>query len=203
MPRKNEKNTRRKIVNAAWQLFYEQGFSNTSVEEIIACSHTSKGSFYHYFSGKDALLGTLSTLFDEKYEELEPKLEGMSAMEKLLYLNGELFSMIENRIPLELLSGLLAQQISPAGTNGEKQLLDHNRTYYKLLRSIMIAGQDAGELTTELSVGEMVKLYALCERALMYDWCLCGGEYSLKQYGLRTMPGLLSSFIQNTITIQK
>lgn len=23
----------------------------------------------------------------------------------------------------------------------------------------------------------MVKVYALCERALLYDWCLCGGEY--------------------------
>lgn len=198
MTRKNEKNTRRKIVNAAWQLFYEQGYANTSVEEIIERSHTSKGSFYHYFSGKDALLGTLSTLFDEKYEELEQNFpEQMGAMEKLLFLNGELFAMIENRIPLELLSGLLAQQITSSSAGG-KQLLDHNRTYYKLLRAIMIAGQEAGELTKELSVGEMVKLYALCERALMYDWCLCGGEYSLKQYGLRMMPGLLSSFIQNT-----
>ena len=38
--------------------------------EIIELSHTSKGSFYHYFDGKDALLSTLSLLFDEKYEEL-------------------------------------------------------------------------------------------------------------------------------------
>jgi len=198
MPRKNEKNTRRKIINAAWQLFYEQGFSQTSVEEIIQRSHTSKGSFYHYFSGKEALLGTLSILFDERYEELEPELEGMCAMEKLLFLNDALFSMIENRIPLELLSGLLAQQISPTASIGEKQLLDHNRTYYKLLRSIMTSGQEKGELTVDFSVAEMVKLYALCERALLYDWCLRGGEYSLRQYGRQTMPGLLSSFIQNT-----
>ena len=73
MARKNTRNTRGKIVSAAWKLFYEQGYEDTTVEEIIALSQTSKGSFYHYFDGKDALLGTLSTLFDEKYEELARK----------------------------------------------------------------------------------------------------------------------------------
>ena len=71
MARKSTRNTRGRIVAAAWKLFYEQGYEDTTVEEIIVASHTSKGSFYHYFDGKDALLSTLSTLFDEKYEELE------------------------------------------------------------------------------------------------------------------------------------
>lgn len=190
MARKNVRGTRGKIVNAAWKLFYEQGYENTTVEEIIALSRTSKGSFYHYFDGKDALLSTLSTLFDEKYETLAETLPGdMSAMDKLLYLNGELFGMIENSISIELLSRLLSTQLV---TSGEKHLLDHNRTYYKLLRRIILAGQESGEFGKDMSVGEMVKLYALCERALLYDWCLCGGEYSLKQYGLRTMPAFLS-----------
>lgn len=197
MAKKNVRNTRGKIVSAAWKLFYEQGYENTAVEEIIELSHTSKGSFYHYFDGKDALLSTLSSLFDEKYEELEAAFPPeMKAMEKLLFLNGELFGMIENSISMELLSRLLSTQLT---TNGEKHLLDHKRTYYKLLRKIIIEGQEKGELNKELSVGEMVKLYALCERALMYDWCLCGGEYSLKQYGLRMMPVFLSGFLPEII----
>lgn len=52
MAKKNARNTRGKIVNAAWQLFYEQGYEDTTVEEIIELSHTSKGSFYHYFDGR-------------------------------------------------------------------------------------------------------------------------------------------------------
>ena len=39
------------------------------MEEIIFESETSKGSFYHYFDGKDALLSSLSVLFDERYED--------------------------------------------------------------------------------------------------------------------------------------
>ena len=193
MAKKNARNTRGKIVSAAWKLFYEQGYEDTTVEEIIELSQTSKGSFYHYFDGKDALLSTLSTLFDEKYEELTDALTPeMTAMEKLLFLNRELFGMIENSISIELLARLLSTQLV---TSGEKHLLDRDRTYYKLLRRIISGGQDDGSLSTVLSVSEMVKRYALCERALMYDWCLCGGEYSLMQYGASTMPGFLSSFL--------
>ena len=68
MSKKNERNTKGKIINAAWDLFYEQGYEDTTVEEIIEKSGTSKGSFYHYFEGKDALLGSLSYIFDEEYE---------------------------------------------------------------------------------------------------------------------------------------
>lgn len=192
MAKKNARNTRSRIVNAAWKLFYEQGYENTTVEEIIEVSHTSKGSFYHYFDGKDALLGTLSSLFDEKYQELSLCLEDKgSAMEKLLFLNRELFGMIENRVSVELLARLLSTQLV---TNGEKHLLDRNRTYYKLLRKIIGEGVEAKELNPRLSVSEMVKLYAISERALMYDWCLCGGEYSLKQYSASVLPSFLSSF---------
>ena len=193
MAKKNSRATRAKIVSAAWKLFYEQGYEDTTVEEIIEVSQTSKGSFYHYFDGKDALLSTLSSLFDEKYEELMETLDPeMNAMDQLLYLNSELFGMIENSISLDLLARLLSTQLT---TSGEKHLLDHNRIYYKLLRRIIARGQEKGELDSKSSVSEMVKLYALAERALMYDWCLCGGEYSLRKYSAVIMPGFLSSFL--------
>lgn len=189
MQNKRGKNTKRKIVSAAWKLFYEQGYDHTTVDDIIELSGTSKGSFYHYFEGKDALLSSLSFLFDEKYEELIPTLQPeMNSFEKLLYLNQELFGLIEDSVSLDLLARLYSTQLT---TKGEKHLLDLNRTYYKLLRQIVQEGQQKGELRKDLSVNEITKLYALCERALMYDWCICNGDYSLKSYAKTTMPMLL------------
>lgn len=191
--KKNARNTRGKIVEAAWRLFYEQGYENTTVEEIISSSYTSKGSFYHYFGGKDALLSTLSDLFDQKYTELEESLDpDMPAMEKLLFLNSELFRMVENTVSVDLLARLLSTQLV---TNGEKHLLNHKRIYYRLLRKIIAEGQEKGEISGERNVNDMVKLYALCERAFMYDWCLCGGEYSLQAYAARQMPVFLHDFL--------
>jgi len=188
--KKTSKNTKSKIVSAAWKLFYEQGYDETTVEEIIYESGTSKGSFYHYFEGKDALLGSLSYLFDEKYEELKGEIsEDMNSADVLIFLNRELFSMIESSVDIGLLSGLLSTQLV---TKGEKHLLDRNRVYYKLLRQIVTKGQEKGELRKDFSVGEIVKLYAMTERSLMYDWCLCNGEYSLTAYADKVMPVLLS-----------
>ncbi|HIY07056.1 MAG TPA: TetR/AcrR family transcriptional regulator [Candidatus Evtepia faecigallinarum] len=192
MAKKNAQNTRARIVEAAWQLFYEQGYEDTTVEEIIETSRTSKGSFYHYFGGKDALLSTLSDLFDQKYLDLQEKMDpDMPAMDKLLYLNGELFRMIENSVSLDLLARLLSTQLV---TNGQRHLLDHKRVYYRLLRRIIAEGQERGQLSQVRSVNDMVKIYALCERALLYDWCLCGGEYPLREYAARQMPVFLSDF---------
>ncbi len=186
---KNNRNTKGRIISAAWELFYEQGYDDTTVEEIIERSGTSKGSFYHYFDGKDALLSSLSYLFDEEYARLQQELDpDMDAWDKLLHLNRALFAMIDSRISMELLARLLSSQLI---TKGNKHLLDHDRLYFKYLRQIVREGQDRGQLTQALTANEIVKLYALTERSLMYDWCLCGGEYSLTAYAEKMMPMFL------------
>ena len=192
MAKKTTRNTREKIIDAAWKLFYRQGYDDTTVEEIIEESGTSRGSFYHYFQGKDALLSTLADVFDRKYEELTETLDpNQDRFEQLMYLNRELFAMLENSISLDLVARLYSSQLV---TRGDKSLLDHGRTYYRLLRQIVLQGQQRGELRANITANEMVRVYALCERALIYDWCLSGGDYSLTQYGQTMMPMFLQGF---------
>ena len=194
---KNPRNTRGRIISAAWELFYEQGYEDTTVEDIVFESETSKGSFYHYFDGKDALLGTLAYVFDEKYEQLMETMDPeMDAMEKLIYLNHELFAMIDGGISIDLLARLLSTQLL---TRGEKHLLDRNRTYFKLLRQIITEGQKTGQLRDDRTVNEILRAYALWERALLYDWCLAGGEYSLVTYTNSVTPMFLESYRAKTI----
>ena len=187
---KNNRNTKSRIVDAAWKLFYENGYEKTTIEEIIFESGTSRGSFYHYFSGKDALLGSMAYLFDEKYEALQRELDpDADALDTLFYLNRELFLFIEQRVDIDLLTRLYATQLTQMG---EKQFLDRSRVYYKLLRSIVTRGQERGEITTDRSTSEIVRLYAMCERGMLYEWCLYRGEYSLADAAAKHMPLLLS-----------
>ena len=196
MPRKNTRNTRGRIISAAWKLFYENGYDATTIEDIIFASGTSRGSFYHYFEGKDALLGTLAYVFDEKYEQLRNTLDpAWNAADKLIFLNHELFVMIEDSISRDLLSGLLSSQIQ---AQGEKHLLDRDRIYFRILREIIAEGIRRGELRADFTASEIIKAYAMWERALMYDWCLSGGEYSLVSYADKMTPMFLESFRQKT-----
>ena len=186
MKKKTSRNTKGKIVSAAWQLFYRQGYDDTTIDEIVEASGTSRGSFYHYFEGKDALLSSLSYLFDEKYEELMETMDmSLSPIDKLIFLNQELFGMIENTVSVDLLCQLFSSQLI---TKGERHLLNTNRTYYKLLRQITIEGQEQGYFKENLSVNDITKAYAMFERGLMYDWCICNGDYSLCQYSATMLP---------------
>ena len=192
MSAKKAKTTKKKIVSAAWKLFYEQGYDNTTVEEIVEASGTSRGSFYHYFDGKDALLSSLSYLFDEKYDDLIETMDPtLSPIEKLIFMNQELFLMIDNTVSVDLLSQLFATQLI---TNGERHMMNQNRTYYKLLRQVAADGKQRGVFKEEFSVNDITKAYAMFERGLMYDWCISGGSYSLCQYSQSVLPLFLKSF---------
>lgn len=48
--------TREHIVDAADQLFYQQGFEHTSFSDIAQLVHISRGNFYHHFKSKDEIL---------------------------------------------------------------------------------------------------------------------------------------------------
>ena len=190
--KKSDKNqTKSRIVTAAWQLFYKSGYDNTTIDDIVEASNTSKGSFYHYFESKDALLGSLSVLFDEKYDEIMEDVDAVGGpLEKLVYMNRELFLMIENTVSVTLLCRLFSTQLV---TKGERHLLEPERTYYKLLRQITIEGQEAGLFRDDLSINDITKAYAMFERGMMYDWCLSSGNYSLCQYSQQVLPLFLKA----------
>lgn len=196
--KKNANQTKSRIVTAAWKLFYQYGYENTTIDDIVDASQTSKGSFYHYFESKDALLSSLSYLFDEKYKELEAQMDpDMSPVDKLLMMNQEVFLMIENTVSVSLLSQLFSSQLV---TKGERHLLDPDRTYYKLLRQIAVEGKDQGLFLDELTVTDITKAYAVYERAIMYDWCICNGNYSICQYAKTMLPLFLQSMLKKEVS---
>ena len=132
-------------------------------------------------------------VFDEKYEELKSEMpEEMPALDKLLYMNHALFTMIDNTISVELLARLFSTQLT---TRGEKHLLNRNRTYFKLLQQVVRQGLERGELRSDMTVNQIMNDYAMFERALMYDWCLSDGGYALSQYGDRMMPAFLQGYV--------
>lgn len=179
-------NTKAKIARVAWKLFQEKGYDNTTIDEIILQSGTSKGSFYHYYSSKDELLSALPEIFDAKYEEVIQTLDPeMDSFEKLLQLCYSVHDMIDEEVPVGLLASLYSSQVV---TRGDRHLLDQNRFYYRMIHQLVDEGQRRGQITTELPYYEIGRLYVLCERAIIYDYCISNGNYSLGEYTRKTMP---------------
>lgn len=193
MPRKR-RSTKSRIIKAAWNLFYKNGYDNTTVEEIIAASKTSKGTFYHYFKGKEALLNSLSDLFDQKYEELAAAIDpDMSAYDKLLLLNHELFHMIESSVDIHLLAYLYSSQLT---TRDKKSLADNKRFYFKWVTQILDDAIKSGEFSDNSTAEELMNIYAMYERALLYDWALFKGNFSLTEHSDKLLPHVLDVFVK-------
>jgi AcrR family transcriptional regulator len=58
MPRSAE-STRRKILDAAYELFYRKGFSRVGVDEVAAFAQITKRTLYYHFASKDDLLAAV------------------------------------------------------------------------------------------------------------------------------------------------
>jgi AcrR family transcriptional regulator len=180
---------RERIIDTAWKLFHEKGFSETTINDIIREAGISKGTFYYYFRSKDNLLDTLSVILDAEYERLSEVLpEDMSSFEKLIRINYEVHTFINDNIDYRLLAYLYSAQIIKEHNSS---LLDRNRYYFRFLEQIMNEGSKKGELTDDMTVTEMVKFFGFGERALITDWCMNNGSYSLGEYSREMFPKMM------------
>lgn len=55
-----KRHAKQDIMDAAWKLFTEQGYDETTIAQIIELSGNSRSTFYHHFRGKDELLFSLA-----------------------------------------------------------------------------------------------------------------------------------------------
>lgn len=71
----NEQNNKTAILKMALELFSKKGLGESTVDEIVKISNTSKGTFYHYFKSKNQLfLELLETGVDFLISEIEQKM---------------------------------------------------------------------------------------------------------------------------------
>lgn len=71
----NKQQKRQALLDAAYDLFLEQGLNKTSIDSIVHRAKVAKGTFYLYFSDKDAILQALmwrisEHIFDEALAEV-------------------------------------------------------------------------------------------------------------------------------------
>ena len=74
------------MVAAAWNLFSENGYDQTTVNAIIEKLGVSKGTFYHYFTSKEDILNAVvKTMTREGLSAVRPIFEDetISAIDKL------------------------------------------------------------------------------------------------------------------------
>jgi AcrR family transcriptional regulator len=57
---RKKQETRQRLLECAWRLFQEQGYDDTTVEDVTEAADVAKGTFFNYFATKEALLDELA-----------------------------------------------------------------------------------------------------------------------------------------------
>jgi TetR/AcrR family transcriptional repressor of nem operon len=110
--------TRERLIDAAIALFWEKGYANTSMQDLLTAAKANSGSFYHFFSSKeDLLLAVLDRYTALLYPQLlQPAWEGIDdPVERIFALLGRYRTLIvQTDSTYGCPIGRLALEISPA-----------------------------------------------------------------------------------------
>jgi AcrR family transcriptional regulator len=105
--------TRAKILEAALELFREQGFEKTTMRQVAAAAGVATGAAYYYFESKDA---TVLAFYDQARQDMAPRLGAV--LEGKKDLAGRLRGLIEVKLayfaPSRRLLGALSGYTSPS-----------------------------------------------------------------------------------------
>lgn len=157
--------TRRQLVEVATRLFAEQGYEDTSTEQVLRETGVSRGSLYHHFDGKERL-------FEAVVEHVE---EGIA---------GQLMEVVgRHRDPVKILRAGCAQWIALVEDPTVRQIIltdapavlgwqrwrEIDELYgFGLLKIAVQAVADAGRLAVgDVDVVAHVLLGALNEAAML------------------------------------
>ncbi|MEJ2654004.1 MAG: TetR/AcrR family transcriptional regulator [Acidihalobacter sp.] len=157
---------RRRIVDAADQLFYRQGYNRTSFSDIAQAAELSRGNFYYYFKSKDEILEAVIERRREHYAEMlaEWSESESTPRERLRHFVRMLLDGRSELLRYGCPTGSLTLEL--AKTQSEQQ--DHARVLFEVFRTwlrqqFITLGhtQDADELACHLLVmGQGVSLLA-------------------------------------------
>ncbi len=164
--------TKRRIYNAAVDLFSKQGFDNTTIEDISRKADVSVGAFYHYYASK-------TEIYTELYKKIDVYYENTVADQ---LVKEDFFDNII--LYFKHYAGYIAER----GLDTVKQLfntrnvlfIDKNRYMHKLLVEIIKRGEEKNQLTKELSLDDIEEFLMVVSRGTVYAWLLHDGDYDLE-----------------------
>lgn len=100
---------RNEILDVAQQLFYQKGYEQTAIQDILGAVGIAKGTFYHYFDSKEALLAALVERMTEQVLQLvqpivaDPTLTACQKFEQL-FAQAHQWKIEHKAVLLQLLS---------------------------------------------------------------------------------------------------
>lgn len=164
MKRKEQKQqTRDKLFRTSLELFVQKGYDNVAVDEIVQKAGASKGSFYHHFASKSAvLLDYGHTVHNELLERL--RISVLQTPETAEDGKIEIFFSLLNEFTIQNAEGLKLFFEHTASLPGGQSALSPIADELRIMLGMLIedektANRAASDTESARLAGYMIELY--------------------------------------------
>ncbi|GAA5201599.1 TetR/AcrR family transcriptional regulator [Rugosimonospora acidiphila] len=140
----------RRVLDAAVELFAQQGFDATSVQEVVERAQVTKGAMYHYFRSKDDLL------YEIYHELISVQLAGLERIQAVREpAPRELRALITDLVVTTAAqlgaATVSARELHRLAGDKSAALRAQRRRYHEAVRELVERGQRDGEFTDTVS----------------------------------------------------
>lgn len=181
--------TKRRVYEAARQLFGQKGYDNVGMDDIAAAADVSVGTCYHYFSSKYQIFQEVYRSSDRFFSEQVPELLTATTWSgKIIEFFSVHYGGLNESDGIELCCQLYVP------TND--LFIRKGSGMQKALAELICSGQQAGELTSEKQPLELAEFLFVVARGVVFDWCLHHGEYDVKKKLAEHIQATLAAFIK-------
>jgi len=167
-----------RILEAAIQIFAEQGFFQSTISQIAKAAGVADGTIYLYFKNKDDILVNFFSykakqIFDRFREDVKGAENALDKLRKLTFRHLDEFQRDRN------MAVVYQVEIHQNSRLVESQIKEMSKMYLNIVTEIVEQGQQEGSIRKELYVG-LVKRYILgAIDEVINTWLHSEREYDL------------------------
>ena len=169
---------RRRIFDAAFELFLEKGFAATTVEEIATRADVAKGTVFNYFPRKTSFLAALAEDWTARIEEeLGPVGQWTGSTRDKLTRVFRFLADLGARNP-DLARLAFFESLRYMHAMVEHRLAEEEpvQRFQAMTRLLVRTGQDAGEIRTDMRPDDVASLVESAFHRTLAHWLATGGS---------------------------
>jgi AcrR family transcriptional regulator len=170
-----------RILDAAVELFAEQGFDGTSVQEIVDRAAVTKGAMYHYFTSKDDLLYEIyHSLISVQQTAMDRILDaGLPPQEAIRAI---IVNLVETTTARLGETAVFAREMHKLGADRMAAVRSERRVYHETFRYVVARGQRDGAFA-DVASAETVTLMVFGVINQLPQWYRPDGPKTARQLG--------------------
>ena len=176
--------TRDRILDAAEDVFYDRGFSNTTLDEIAKTAGMTRGAIYWHFKNKEDLFQAMCLRIREPMDALIEKIVEKDAKDPIAQL-----SKTHETIMLEVINNPHYRKVlnilfyKCEFTRETDQIVIQQKEWHtysrNIIRTILVSAQKKAQLPEDLDIELACNVLGFMFRGLLADWLFMPDSFDL------------------------